>query len=115
MAKIDTATTFANCKLADLEEIVGELQTMIAAKQQEEIAALRAKLEKDAAKLGYSLAQVVGPTRKQAVVRPKYRSPDGKTWSGRGIAPKWMPSDAKARDKYLIPESEHNAVNAALN
>lgn len=33
-------------------------------------------------------------------VAPKYRDPvTGKTWSGRGIAPKWLGKD---RDKFLI-------------
>ena len=38
-------------------------------------------------------------------VAPKYRSPDGETWSGRGLAPRWLKSleaDGKKRESYLI-------------
>jgi DNA-binding protein H-NS len=34
-------------------------------------------------------------------VAPKYRDPDtGKTWTGRGVAPKWI--SGKERDAFLI-------------
>ncbi len=39
-------------------------------------------------------------------VQPKYRNIDGQTWTGRGVAPKWM-SDAiaagRSKDEFLIP------------
>lgn len=38
---------------------------------------------------------------------PKYRSPDGKTWSGRGYAPAWIREYEEAggaRDDYLIKD-----------
>ena len=48
--------------------------------------------------------------RKQAVrtpAMPKYRSPDGKEWSGRGATPKWIRAYEESggyRDDYLIKE-----------
>lgn len=43
---------------------------------------------------------------KRAPVKPKYRDPDtGKTWSGRGVMPKWMKAALEAghdRDEFLI-------------
>lgn len=32
-------------------------------------------------------------------VPPKYRGPDGQTWSGRGRQPKWVGAD---KDRYII-------------
>ena len=36
---------------------------------------------------------------------PKYRGPDGETWSGRGLAPRWLTTleaGGKKRESYLI-------------
>lgn len=39
--------------------------------------------------------------RAKVTVRPKYRDPStGKTWSGRGLSPKWL--TAENRDEFLI-------------
>jgi DNA-binding protein H-NS len=43
--------------------------------------------------LGLSLNDVVParrPRKSKSVVRVKYRSPEGETWSGRGHAPLWL-------------------------
>lgn len=32
-------------------------------------------------------------------VQPKYRGPDGQTWTGRGRQPKWLGND---KEKYII-------------
>lgn len=41
-------------------------------------------------------------------VDPKYRNSDGQTWTGRGVAPKWI-SDAiaagRSKDEFLISKS----------
>jgi DNA-binding protein H-NS len=31
-----------------------------------------------------------GPKKASVAVAPKYRGPNGETWSGRGLTPKWM-------------------------
>lgn len=37
-------------------------------------------------------------TKAKSVVAPKFRSPDGQTWTGRGKAPKWLSElEAKGR------------------
>lgn len=42
-----------------------------------------------------------GKKGKRVKVPPKYRDPvSGKTWSGRGRAPKWI--DGKDREQFLI-------------
>lgn len=38
-------------------------------------------------------------------VEPKYRNVDGQTWTGRGVAPKWMTeaiTNGKSKDDFLI-------------
>ena len=45
--------------------------------------------------------------RRTSSLPPKYRSPDGKTWSGRGYAPVWMREYEEAggdRENYLIKD-----------
>lgn len=40
-----------------------------------------------------------------ATVAAKYRGPDGQTWSGRGLTPRWMASlisEGRAKDEFLI-------------
>jgi DNA-binding protein H-NS len=42
-------------------------------------------------------------------IPPKYRSPDGKTWSGRGTVPAWIREHEESggsRDEYLVKEGE---------
>ena len=50
---------------------------------------LRAELEKQLATLGGAKSRK-GKSLKGTKVPPKYRSPDGETWAGRGQRPKWM-------------------------
>src|SRR5262249_46320644 len=41
-------------------------------------------------------------------VAPKYRSPSGETWSGRGVKPRWLVAqmkDGKRLDDFLIDKS----------
>jgi len=50
----------------------------------------------------------VAKTPKTAAAKklaPKYRGPDGETWSGRGLAPRWLTTleaGGKKRESYLI-------------
>jgi len=41
-----------------------------------------------------------------AAVAAKYRGPNGETWSGRGLTPKWLSSlvaQGNTKEQYLIP------------
>jgi DNA-binding protein H-NS len=40
-------------------------------------------------------------TRKSGLVAPKYRGPNGETWTGRGRQPSWLGED---REKFRISE-----------
>lgn len=42
-----------------------------------------------------------------ATVPPKYRGPNGETWSGRGLTPKWLASlvaQGQSKDAFLIAQ-----------
>ncbi len=48
-----------------------------------------------------------GP-RKGGKVAPKYRSPDGETWAGRGVRPRWLTAalkEGKKVEDFLIDKS----------
>ena len=115
-----------NLKKLSFNELV-VLRVRVQAELSRKIGAERGSLEKriaDLAKLesggsvrpnksaGTTKAQrtPVGAVRKPNAssakkVAPKYRGPDGETWSGRGLAPKWLKSleaDGKKRESYLI-------------
>jgi DNA-binding protein H-NS len=70
---------------------------------------LRTELEKQLAALS---GQPKGKARSSALrgrkVPPKYRSPSGETWAGRGARPKWMVEALKKGKKvedFLIDKS----------
>lgn len=78
------------------------------------IAEIRQKIQDydlTAADLGFAVATPVktGPASrsdKRAAVKPKYQDPaSGKTWTGRGVMPKWMKTAVdvgQSRDDFLI-------------
>ena len=45
-------------------------------------------------------------SRAGAAVPPKYRGPNGETWSGRGLAPRWLSAliaQGQPKESFLIP------------
>jgi DNA-binding protein H-NS len=49
-----------------------------------------------------------GSAIKGQKVAPKYRSPDGETWAGRGAMPRWMAGaikEGKTREDFLIDKA----------
>jgi DNA-binding protein H-NS len=55
----------------------------------ERLVELRAELEKQLAAIA-GQPRPKGKSLKGKKVPPKYRSPSGETWAGRGARPKWM-------------------------
>ena len=56
--------------------------------------------------IGQKIAEATGDKKP---VEPKYASPDGKTWSGRGIAPKWVTehiATGGTKEDFLIVKSD---------
>jgi DNA-binding protein H-NS len=76
----------------------------------------RATLEKQLEALGSAVASIGGKiarggrgsTLKGKKVAPKYRSPDGETWAGRGATPRWLKAaikDGKKLESFLIEKT----------
>src|SRR3954452_20292108 len=66
----------------------------------------RSTLEKQLASLGGSIASLGGKVARRGrgslkgkKVAPKYRSPDGVTWAGRGATPRWLKAAIKEGKK----------------
>ena len=105
-------------QISDLEKQAAELQKKnrpaVLAEMREQMAAYgitAEELNRPAAKTSRPkafLAKSASPAKgkKPVVTSPaKYRGPEGQTWSGRGIAPKWLNAllvGGKTRDDFLI-------------
>ena len=91
--------------LTELTVIETELPLVIATKKAAEAEKVKEVLAKTAEKHGYTLADIFGDakSRRSMKVLPKYRDPNsGKTWSGRGRAPLWMPKRKTDYTKVAI-------------
>jgi DNA-binding protein H-NS len=73
---------------------------------------LRAELEKQLAALGGAKSMKGKASGKSSLkgkrVPPKYRSPSGETWAGRGAKPRWLVAaikGGKKLDDFLIDKS----------
>ena len=77
----------------------------------ERLAGLRTELRKQLAAItGQAKAKSVrtGSSLKGRKVPPKYRSPSGETWAGRGARPRWLVAaikSGKKLDDFLIDKS----------
>jgi DNA-binding protein H-NS len=60
---------------------------------------LRSELEKQLATLGGAKSMTGKSSLKGKKVPPKYRSPSGDTWAGRGAKPRWMVAALKKGKK----------------
>src|SRR5262245_15053422 len=72
----------------------------------------RAKLQKQLERMGGAIAVVRGRRGGSALkgrkVPPRYRSPSGETWAGRGARPRWLVAAIKGGKKledFLIDKS----------
>ena len=66
---------------------------------------LRAELEKQLAAIPGLKGKGAGSSLKGKKVPPKYRSPSGETWAGRGARPRWMVEalkKGKKMESFLI-------------
>jgi DNA-binding protein H-NS len=75
----------------------------------------RADMERQLKRMGSAIAVVGGggggSVLKGKKVPPKYRSPSGETWAGRGAKPRWLVAAIKVGkklDDFLIDKSARN-------
>ena len=93
-------------ELMTIRNIIGEKrQQKLEGAKTALIEEMRTKIEA----LGLTYEDVMGddPRRTRSKLPPRYKSPDGKTWSGRGYPPKWirdLEEEGRDREDYLIKE-----------
>jgi DNA-binding protein H-NS len=66
---------------------------------------LRSEIEKQLAAFSGPKGKPNGSSLKGKKVPPKYRSPSGETWAGRGVKPRWMVAalkKGKKMESFLI-------------
>jgi DNA-binding protein H-NS len=89
-----------------LAKLAEEIRSQIEVKREEAREQLRQELLEKARELGIDPAQLVPARRVNRIgVKPKYRAPDGTTWTGRGRAPKVFQElfdKGHAKDEFLI-------------
>jgi DNA-binding protein H-NS len=91
----------------ELQQQIEELKRQAAALLQGEKAAAIAEIQEKMVQFGIT-ADDLSTVSKQAKtpVKAKYQDPaSGKTWSGRGVSPKWLQAAVAAgrsRDEFLI-------------
>ncbi len=96
-------------ELLRLRDLVNELYTQKAEEARETVIA---ETQRKFSQLGLSFDDVAAMQKKRKrTIRtpavPKYRSPGGREWSGRGPTPKWireLEESGGQRDDYLIKE-----------
>jgi DNA-binding protein H-NS len=108
-----------NCTVAKVNLSRMDVQALLDLRKQIEdtLVSQRTKLEKQLEALGSFIASVGrskvarggrGSTLKGTKVPPKYRSPDGETWAGRGATPRWLKAaikEGKKFESFLIDKS----------
>lgn len=103
-----------NLKSMGVDELLSlrsQVDSQLALKQRE----LQEALSTLESKLGNAKAKAAGRVSrlKGGKVAPKYRSPSGETWAGRGARPKWLVSLLKQGhklDRFLIDKSKKSAA-----
>jgi DNA-binding protein H-NS len=99
-----------NLKKMSVDELLSlrsEVDGQLAQKQRELQEALR-KLESRVSGTASKAVGKISPL-KGGKVKPKYRSPDGETWAGRGARPRWLAGllkQGRRLDEFLIDRSQ---------
>lgn len=94
----------------ELTAIIAQAQAELAAKQNSKRKDTIAQIKELAASIGVTVEIREGDKkaskRSASSVSAKYRNPNGpETWTGRGLAPKWMKallSEGRSKDEFLI-------------
>lgn len=101
MSNID----LSKLSIDDLKKLTGSVDKEIGRQQKAKIEQARADMEKIAARLGMTAAQVLGIEKKRKTSKtvgvPKYRNPAdaSQTWTGRGKRPGWYNNAIKKGKK----------------
>src|SRR5271166_1326181 len=110
-------------QLEELIVIIEAAQSRRRLKETEAKEILLAEFRERAAKMGMSLETLFPRYPEQTTRRhrsdagqplvPKFRGPNGETWSGRGIPPRWMSAleaQGRKREEFRIKEEEQGSL-----
>jgi DNA-binding protein H-NS len=93
----------------ELQRLIAEAQVQLEAKQSSMRKEVLVQIKELAASIGVTveIQDAKKGNKRLSTVEAKYRNPDdhSKTWSGRGLAPKWMQALLAAghsKDEFLI-------------
>ena len=97
--------------LVDIQKQIAELQAQAEQIKARELNDKIAMIRETMSAYGITVAQLQGKPVKEAKVKSsnpapaKYMGPNGETWSGRGLMPKWLnalTASGHSKDEYLI-------------
>lgn len=96
--------------LNDIQNQIAELQAKADALKAEQSDEKLASIKADIAAFGFTQDQVFGGKKlfadKPVKTAPiKYRGPQGESWTGRGLAPKWLSTlvaQGHSKEQYLL-------------
>jgi DNA-binding protein H-NS len=98
--------------MAEIKKLQSQADEMRASERPEALTRARELVQSyslTARELGLGVGpspQLLGSPLKGRTVAPKYRGPDGQTWTGRGVPPKWLSEElakGRSKDDFLIP------------
>lgn len=89
--------------LAELNIIKSDAEIAIATYEERARKQAMNELKQKAQEMGFDLADLMEGKKPRKAIVPKYRSPEGETWAGRGRMPDWM-TEAMAKDPSLTKE-----------
>lgn len=107
--KRSTLTTLSNEALCKLRDEIGSLLKSRADDLQRELNRLTGGMVAQ----GTLANGEQTPKRPRRKVAPKYRGPNGETWSGRGLKPRWLTAEinsGKQPEDFLIANRRNDRV-----
>ena len=87
-----TEINLSNLSVDELEALKGSIDGVIELKQNEELMAIRNKLDELIDNSPYTLEEILAAKKVRKSVAPKYQNPNdaSQTWTGRGRRPRWV-------------------------
>lgn len=103
-------TEYNNLSEVELQVVIDKAEKALKEKQSKKRKEVIAQIKELANSIGVTVDitdDAEKPVRKGKKVAPKFRNPDNaeKTWTGRGVAPKWMQAlvnEGRDKSEFLI-------------
>lgn len=105
LLEIQSEITGLHSKIAELQRQAEEIKAQEVAGVVEEIKTKMATYGITVADLAGSVSRKKKPATKIGTAPVKFRGPNGETWSGRGLMPRWLSAlvaTGKTRENYAV-------------